>query len=367
MMAIARPAWLAAADPPVFGDTVPGAQHFDRAAAEPALQDDAARMFERLGLSSCRAALIDMDQMVSLGAWGLSDQGSGDDLAVDSPLDIQFPGVGAALVELDDVTFDVTVVRRMSAQHWTFAWHLNRQQAVVALVHYPQDRAALRDIDTNLVRLMCNIGIGSSKLQFSSANDSVLPREQTQQSEPGARAPSAPSRVMPFAWPLAVVIAVCSAGLALWIALVALPAESARSARQQAMAEKTMLRMLSTAMAAGDLGEVQRSLATFGAIGYFDAAAVTNGSGHVVSLLNPEPGWRVGDAVPAGATQQARPLALIVGNKPHGYLWLFAGSSTGADTGSVPTGAAAVAAMAAALGAVALWLWQRRRPRPHSS
>ncbi len=358
MNAIARDPSAAVAATAHFPSTSPGALAPAAALIAPALLDDAARMFDQLGLKAFRAAVVDLDSLGFHRVWSMSDSGATGEHAPQMPLNSQFPGATATLMQLADAPANTTVVQRLSPRHWSFAWRLDAERAVVAEARYQDARAMMCDIDTALVRLVCDTGIHAGLSPQDDADDdeeSLVwpPSRERRQRRRGMRQ----SRLG------AMVFAAVSALLALWIAFFALPDMSGQSARQQVLAEKTMAHMLSVAMATGDYGEVQSALSTFESIGYFKSAAVTNPKQRVVSLANAEPGWRIGDATPAAAAMQARSLELAMGSEQYGKLWLISASSGGGGQRLIWTRVAALAAFMAAALAVVLLLWHRRRSR----
>jgi len=322
-----------------------------------ALLDDAARIFEHLGLKAIRAAVVDLGSMDFQRMWGMTDRGAAGEQPAGMPSDSQFPGASSTLQQLPSAAPDAIVVQRLSPRRWSFAWRLDAGRAVVAVARYQDARTMMCDIDTALVRLVCDTGIHAGLSPADDADDDEHtlvwpPSRERRQRRRGLRLSRAG----------AIALAACSALLAVWIALFAVPDVTGQSARQQVLAEKTMAHMLSVAMATGDYGEVQQALSTFESIGYFQGAAVTNTSQRVVSLANAESGWRIGDAPPVDSASKTRALELSMGSEQYGRLWLFGGSgNAGARLTAIR--AAALAACATAAAAMLLLLWHRRRAR----
>ena len=343
-----------------FTPTAPAGLPPVESALAPALLDDAARMFHELGLKAVRAAVVDLASMEFHHVWGMSDNGiagaASGVLATELPLDSQFPGARKNLQQLVETVSEFTVEQRLSPRHWSFAWRLDGERAMVAEARYHDARAIVGMIDTALVRLLCDTGIHAglsggddteddSPLIWPASRERRLRRKGLRQSRLSA-----------------VALAAGSALLAVWMVFVALPDVSRQSAKQQMVVEKTMAQTLSVAMATGDYGEVQHALTTAQSIGFFSGAAVTNAGQRVVSLASAGAGWRIGDVVPASAGAEARKVELTLGSQRYGTLWLI-GSSMGDPGGALAALRIAAMAVLAAAAASALLLLRRRRAR----
>jgi hypothetical protein len=181
-----------------------------------ALRDDAARMFEQLGLKSVRAAIVDLASMQIDPVWGMTDEGGDADAGTAVAVESQFPGAEGSLAQLRSESGEITVTRRLSPRHWALAWRLHQGQAVVAEVRYHDARTLLCDIDTTLVRLMCNSG----------AQAALASREQDRAAAMAAPVPASGERRrrqqdMRLPRRAAFVLSVLSAVLAAWLATMA--------------------------------------------------------------------------------------------------------------------------------------------------
>ncbi len=327
----------------------------------PALLDDMGLILRRLGLETCRATVVNMGSMAFQGVWALSDHGESHEANPDLPLDSQFPGAVSTITQLSQASAEELVVQRLSPRHWSLAWRIDPSHVVIAEARYAGARAELSDIDTALVRLVCNTGIRAGLVgnhddddEDDDAGSMAWPALQDRRAR---RRPRAVLR-----WSLGLTVA--SGLLALWMAFAALPDVLTESARLRAMADRTLARHLSVAMATADYGEVQHALTEFEGLGYFQSAAVTNTRQKLVSLAGTSPGLRIGDVASRQTFENARVLDLSMGSENYGKLLVLQASQpAGAEGRFAALRLTAVAAFAAAAGAASLLLLGQRRSR----
>lgn len=126
----------------------------------PALLGDAARVLQQLGLKSVRGAVVDLPSGAFHPGWSMVDSsvpGNGLDYALAG---LRLIGASAMLRQLDEASDDgATVFLRHSPSHWSFGWRIDDTRAVVAEARYHDARALLCEIDTALVRLLCDTGM----------------------------------------------------------------------------------------------------------------------------------------------------------------------------------------------------------------
>ena len=326
----------------------------------PALLDDMGRIFRQLGIESCRASVVDMGSMSYQGAWWMSESGAMAAPNHDLPLDSQYPGASATITQLADVNAGDTVVQRMSPRHWSFAWRLDAGHVVVAEARYIDPRTMIVEIDSALVRLLCDTGIRSA-LDRDDDDDTALTAPSMQwpatQERRQRRRPKAALR-----WSVA--LTMVSGLLALWMGLVALPDAQGDVARLGSLVERTMVSNLSNAMATGDYGEVQQHLSWFQDLGYFQGAAITNARQKFVALAGAPAELRIGDAPSSSFPTAGRSLDLATGSEKHGKLLLLSAGPGGSGEGRMASiRSMAAAAFAAAAIATALMLLRQRRAR----
>ncbi len=331
----------------------------------PALAADVARMFRQLGIESVRASVVDLGTMAFLAAWTITDNGDISDENPDRPLDSQFPGAAATIGQLAHSPVDQTVVQRLSPRRWSFAWRIDTLHVVLAEARYRDMRAAVTQVDTALVRLLCDTGIhghrGSDTAPGNLDNTPAWSQSRERRKH----------RRSPIVHQLSLALMVVAGALALWLGLVALPdardaaaQAQASAARMRSIADSTMVRGLSTALATGDYGEVQNELTSFESLGYFNSAAVVNARGRVVSLSGPAEGLRIGSEVPAEVSSASRSFDLSMGSERYGQLLLLkAAAADGVDSRFMPLRIAALVSAAAALAAALLKALQLRRSR----
>lgn len=337
----------------------------------PALVGDMARMFRQLGIESFRASVVDMGSMAFQAAWTLTDNGEVSDDNPDRPLDSQFPGAMASITQLSQASPDETIVQRLSPRRWSFAWRLDGLHVVLAEARYRDMRSAISEIDTALVRLVCDTGIRSGQGQplvgslpvSSGAPDGALHWNGQQERR----------RSSSLGWtrPVSLGLSVLTAVTALWLSVLAVPeAHQASSTTQaeatklRAIADSTMVHNLSTAMATGDYGEVQTELSSLESLGYFRSAAVINLRNRIVSLTSGSDGLRIGAEVSAEAAQDARRFDLALGSERYGQLVILKQPTLdGTDSrfGPLRVGSAVVAVLATLIAALLLLRLRRSR------
>ncbi|MES2715363.1 MAG: hypothetical protein V4795_06340 [Pseudomonadota bacterium] len=285
------------------------------------LSQDIARSFRQLGVASFRASLVNVDSMSFQAAWTISEAGEVTDNQVDRPLDSSFPAATAAINLLAHASDDETLLHKLSPRRWGIAWRLDDPNVVLAEAHFHDRRDAISESDKTLLRLVCSAAMRPS-------GPSALPglgEPGPAMAWPGAEAAvAAPPRL---ASRLSVVLLACSALMALWLAAMAVPElqrstsqREAQLAKLQALADKTLVRGIGTAMGTGDYGDVQTALSAYSSLGYFDGAAVVNVRQRVVALSGRTDQLRIGDPVSEDAQRNAQTIELALGAERLGQL-----------------------------------------------
>jgi hypothetical protein len=172
------------------------------------------------------------------------------------------------------------------------------------------------------------------------------------------------------------VISLAALAVCTWLASSALPrlqrsvqAQQEQVDRVRKITDATLVGGLSQALATGDYGDVQTSLASFGGLGYFDSAVVTNANGKVVAIVGEVPRQRIGDPVSPGYAASTRAIGLAAGPDGNARVLLAdARASTGdvISTRGLTWAARLVTALCsglALLAVVAAWRSWRSRPR----
>jgi hypothetical protein len=318
-------------------------------------QDEVARLLLAIGAESMRASVGDPASKTFQAGCSIKDDGSVVDSRSDRGLDSVLPGVASTLDGLTQLPFDQTLLRRHSPRRWVAAWRIDDGRAILAEVQYRDRRDAVADIDTAVIRMVCNANIrnalAASAALKGAANMTAMvwPQVDRRASKPHSR-----STLLQVSALLLVAL------LSAWVALFAAPGAWQALTEQQAenagllkTADATLVRQLSTAMATGDYGEAQAELSAFSSLGYFQRAVVTNAKGKVVAVAGDVPGVRIGDAVNPGFAAAARPLALTLGSVAHGEL-LIATSTAPVKASLLYLRIAAASAMVLALAATAI-------------
>ena len=330
----------------------------------PALVEDIGHIFRQLGLESCRASVVHMGSLAFQGVWAVSDSGEAADPNPDLPLDSQFPGAVSSIMQLAQASTQETVVQRLSPRHWSLAWRIDDGHVVVAEVRYADPRAMLGQIDTALVRVVCDTGIRAGLLGADDEDDDDNPAQPRGSMVWPPSGDRRRRRRPPTAMRWSLGLAFGGAAMALWLAVAALPDLAGDSAQGRSIADRTLAHHVSVAMATGDYGEVQHVLSTFESLGYFQAAAVTNTRQKLVSLAGNLPGLRIGEEVPARSLATGLPLELAMGSETYGRLVVVPTASASAFGDTLfQARLAALATFAAALLTGALLLLRRRRAR----
>ena len=331
------------------------------------LSQDIARSLRQMGVASFRASVVNVDSMTFQAAWTISEQGEVTDNHVDRPIDSSFPAATAAINLLAHATDDETLLHKLSPRRWGIAWRLDDPNVVLAEAQFHERRDAISESDKTLLRLVCSAAMrprGAGALQGMT--------------EPGASMAWPASEAAPVpAGPrllarLSVVLLGCSALLALWLAAAAVPdlrrtaaVREAQAARLQALADKTLVRGIGSAMSTGDYGDVQTALSSYASLGYFDGAAVVNVRQRVVALSGRTDQLRIGDPVPEVTQRSAQSIELALGAERLGQL-LIVPAPASLQPAPLPAWLAPLAWATAgtALAALAAALLSLRRGKP---
>ena len=298
----------------------------------PVVAADMATIFAQLGVLSFRASVVDISSMVFLSGWAVSELGeiSGETRA-DGPLDSVIPGAAATIGQLEHAQPGHAAVQRLSARRWLVVWRIDGRQVVVADARYREARSMVGDLDTALIRLLCQGALG----QIRNSQQPIDLPAPVHTPELVFTQPEGP--VLP--WRAGLALAAAAALTGVWLAAVALPGAradaeqlAAQSSRLHMAANHAIVQGLSSALATGDYGEVQTSLSSFAALGYFESAAVTNLNQRVVALQGRVDGMRVGDVAAASVANPF--LDLSAGGKPLGRLLILKSPPPSFELGS---------------------------------
>jgi hypothetical protein len=333
------------------------------------LRHDLMRLASELGLAQLRVTVVDLPMLAFQQGWSM---GAGGEFAPVAPSDrtpdTVFPGAAEALRGLVDAKPEHTTVRKLSPRRWVFGWRLDDLQIAVAELQYSDRRDAISDTDTNLMRALCTTLISSTSSGSTPAAAAPLLDDSQVWPQVDRRArvrPPVPTWVLPALLALCVV----AAG---WLSLAAAPAaqetvsaQQAELQRLRATAETTVAHGLAVALATGDYGEVQTTLAMYAEQGFFNNAAVMNDRQRVVAAVGSGERLRIGDPVTPEYVSQASGVDLKIGNDTLGRLLRADpnGSAAPASTGGAR--GAALAVLLAALGSLGVlgfshWRQQRR-------
>lgn len=341
-------------------------------AIDPTVLRDVARAFKLVGVQSFRASVVEVDSMAFESKWSISEFGEIIDGDADSSLENSFVGASAAVVQLADADAERTVTQKLSPRLWGFAWRIDDSRVVVAEAYFHERRDALIDFDIALVRLVCGIGIHSGRSNGRDGQSLALALAMAwpQTERRASRKPAPASAWLPR---LSLALVVAGALFSGWLAAVALPqardaslAQQSELSRQRAMASNTLVSSLSTAIASGDYGDAQHVLSSFGTLGYFTGAVVTNANQRIVSLSGRTERLRIGDPLPADVARTAQTLDLALGSQRYGQLLIVnaPGPSANLANGMAVLRFAAWSAFAAAAAAAALLSWRMWRRAP---
>jgi len=334
------------------------------------LAQDIACSFRQLGVASFRASVVNVDSMTFQAAWTISDQGEVTDNQIDRPIDSSFPAATAAINLLAHASDDETLLHKLSLRRWGIAWRLTDPNVVLAEAQFHERRDAISESDKTLLRLVCSAALppaGPAGLKGMAEPGAAMVW-------PGADAATASAGPRLMAR-LSVVLLACSALMALWLAAAAVPelqrstaTREAEVAKLRALADKTLVRGVGTAMSTGDYGDVQTVLSSYSSLGYFDGAAVVNLRQRVVALSGRTDQLRIGDPVPEDAQRNAQSIELALGAERLGQLLILPAPAT-LQPAQMPAwvpplawGAAGTAL--AALGAALLAMRRRRPAKP---
>jgi hypothetical protein len=328
-----------------------------------AMLQDIARVFRHLGVQALRASVVNMFSNDFRSTWSINDAGAVSVGDADRPLDSVFHAGSATIEQIAQAPSDDTIVRRLSPRRWAFAWRLEGESAIVGEVQFHERRDSMTEADAALIRLVCSASI------YGGGPASAAPREaRTELMWPQIERRS--QRKNPRSPWLALALLGAATLLAAWLALVAVP-NTREAARAQQVeieqwrltADRAMVQALSLALAGADYGEVQSSLSSFSALGYFRGAAVVNANERVVAIAGATEGARIGEKLALQSASAARVLNLDTGAKPSGQLLLLSEASTnkpGTQTGALLV--AALSTLAATIAAMGLLAWRLFRP-----
>jgi hypothetical protein len=353
----------AAASSTLFGEPLP-VTDLQLAAT---LAQDVARVLRQTGVGLMRASVVDIDSLVSQVAWTLTERGQISTSAAEGPLDRSFTAATTAIDQLADAPDDETLLHRLSPRRWGIAWKLDDAHVVLAEAQFYDRRDIVSDADRSLLRLIC-----SAAMRGTSGADTAEAVDVGARLMPPAVAPDEASGKAPLRR-LSQALVVLSALLAAWLALATVPElrrgvaeRETQVARLRTLADKTLSHGVAGALAGGDYGEVQTTLSSFAALGYFDGAAVLNPRHRVVALAGRSDPLRIGDVPPAEAQRNAQVIELAQGAQPLGQLLVLSAPATsplpGLPATLMPVAAAALlAAAAAAVVTLLAWRGQHRR------
>lgn len=328
------------------------------------LAGDMARLFRVLGLQSFRASVVDMASMAYEAAWLVGENGEFVDEPDRAPLDSAFPGSTTVISRLANASLEETIDQPLGARRCVYAWRMDGLRVVIAEARYHERHNRARDLDIAAARLVCSAGL-MGRHGGLRTGEPALPLNWTQTEPP----PPAPARSLLFG---GLGLSLAAAGLAAWLALLALPAVrgetqavAGQATRLRAMADDTMSHALTAALASGDYGEVQNQLGSFESLGYFRGALITNARQRVVAIAGQvDDTLRIGIELPDGTVPKAQARDLVQGAERFGRLVIVkpAGDELLPPRLEPLRTVAAVTTGAALLAALAL-AWALRRQR----
>ncbi len=333
-----------------------------------AIAYDLSQTLRQFGVESARIALIELTSQHCHAIWTVDEQGEVSRRRPTRGLASAF-SLGTAIVsELMQIPAGVPVVRRLSPHIWAYAWRVDEHNGVLAQIHSVEGRFKPSETGTAVVRAICDmtIGAGEAAQTDGAAEESgpVWPRVDR-------RAPARP----PLAARAALVLIGVAAVLSAWMAFRGLTEARDDSAalyaelgRLETMAERTMIRELSTVLAGGDYGEVQEALSSYADLGYFQAAVVTNMQKQIVASAGSIGSLRIGGQVPDTVARWARASDLTLGAQRNGQLLELPRSAgaplprDGASLGVLRLVSALAFVSLITVGILLAWtLWQRGR------
>ena len=329
------------------------------------LLQEIARVFNHLGVRALRASVVDMLSNDFRSTWSIDDAGAVSVGDTDRPLDSVFHAGSATMEQLALTPGDDTIVRKLSPRRWAFAWRLEGDSAVVGEVQFHDRRDAVSQADAALIRLVCSASLDGGPASAEPGEPSE-PRSELVWPHVERRGQRKAPR---SAWLVAALLG-ATALLAAWLALVAVPgarevasAQQAEIEQQRSMADATMVQELTLALASGDYGDLQSSLSSLSALGYFRGAVVVNANERVVAITEPAQGARIGEKLTPAASTGRRILDLGTGPTQSGQLWLLPdASATPRAPQASAVWAAALMTLAAALASAGLLVWRLLRP-----
>ena len=356
----------------------------------PACAAEVALIIEQLGVQSFRAAVIDLARMATLKAWTVGEKDHPPEAAsaADGPVDSAFPGAAASLAELADVAGEVdghTAVTRLSPRRCLFVWRKDLDHAMVVEARYREAPMLVGEIDKSLIRLLCQIGLGSAEADKPAGAGGTAASGKGTQVKSASAATDRPSstrkdvkasrhhtRHSSASHPWMVwcgrSLMLMGAFAAAWLLLAGLPtvhgqaeALGAQNLHLQTLAEESMARNLASVLAAGEVEALEAALAGLATRGYLQAAAVSNAKDRVVATHGPTLGLKVGAL--AIAPPDARGLDLNQGSQRIGRLWLIGAPPEAAVPATARLVSATwLAALAFGLGSALLagQRWMRR-------
>ncbi len=341
-----------------FSATDPG--RAPGAGLAPLLARDMALMFGQLGVASVRASVVDMDSMAFQSAWSVTEKGEVGEDFLGKGLDSTFPAAMATIAQMGVAPPEQTVVRKLNPRHWAFAWRIDERLVAVAEARYRDQRDMMSPADTALVRLICDTGIRARQSEGEGPRPRPLPASAARE-HPHLQWPEVDRRQAPelaLSTRIGVLLMAISALLSLWLTVFVAPrardesqALQAEVVRLQAMGNKSMVNTLATVLATGDYGELQTALASYGGLGYFQTAVVTNARQRVVAVVGSVPDTRIGDGIPPALARTASATELSLGAERYGQLLLEGVPVTGTPAGGSRT--VSLVALAVCLLAVA--------------
>jgi hypothetical protein len=317
---------------------------------------DHAPLWRLAGIESCRAATLDLvSLMLDTGHW-VSDGVEAPGEPAERRLEASFPGLQDKLLMLDDSPQQL-VTHRLSPRRWAFAWRTGPRSGILALVRFRDGKPEPSESETLLVRVVCeawfSASLSASAAQAGQLDDGGWTGVDRRSSQPQSKG----------FWLRAGLFA-GSALLALWMAtggvdLMATESQQHRltSERLAALGDKTLATKVGQVLAGGDYGEVQETLSTFSALGYFTGALVLNPRGQVVAIAGAVGDQRIGVARASNTLVGGHVVPLGQDGQNWGQLVLAdAGATAGQNrpgtSSSVLRAVAAIVALMASIGLV---------------
>ena len=178
----------------------------------PALLDDAARVLHQLGLKSVRAAVVDLPSSTFHPGWSMLDSSAPAEGLDRALAGLRLIGASTMLRQIEEASDEsATVFLRHSPSHWSFGWRIDATRAVVAEARYHDARTMLCEIDTALVRLLCDTGMQAKHASLLPSRSAAV--KQRAQTSPLVAAAIPPAAAQALARPLRSRIAAWLRGL----------------------------------------------------------------------------------------------------------------------------------------------------------